>query len=98
MTPDTIPQRELEAVVIAVLQEVARAGDLPDVVASDTPLFGRDGVLDSAGLVALVVGVEQAVEERWNRSVTLADERALSQRHSPFRTVGSLATYAGQQL
>jgi len=60
----------------------------------ETPLFGREGFLDSLGLVTLMVAVEQAIEDELGVSVSLADERALSQRTSPYRTVGTLADYA----
>ena len=60
----------------------------------DTPLFGREGFLDSMGLVTCVVAVEQAIEDELGVSVSLADDRALSQRTSPYRTVGTLADYA----
>lgn len=66
-------------------------------VAADTQLFGETGLLDSVGLVSLVVAVEQALEDELGLQVGLADERALSQRTSPYRTVGSLADYAGAQ-
>ena len=59
----------------------------------DAPLFGRDGVLDSLGLVSFVVAVEQAIEDELGLTLALADEKALSQKHSPFRTVGALADY-----
>lgn len=59
-----------------------------------TPLFGEVGVLDSVGLVSLVVAVEQAMEDELGIRVSLADERALSQQKSPYRTVESLASYA----
>jgi D-alanine--poly(phosphoribitol) ligase subunit 2 len=63
-------------------------------VDADTPLFGRDGILDSMGLVTLVVAVEQAIDDELGVGVSLADARALSQRASPYRTVGTLADYA----
>jgi D-alanine--poly(phosphoribitol) ligase subunit 2 len=63
-----------------------------------TTLFGRDGRLDSLGLVRLIVGVEQVIEDELSISVTLADERAVSQRSSPFRTVASLAAYVRERL
>ena len=67
-------------------------------VEADTPLFGEAGLLDSVGLVSLVVAVEQALEDELGVSVALADERARSQRSSPYRTVSSLADYAGAQV
>src|SRR5437867_11411585 len=67
---------------------------LPATIDDDTPLFGREGFLDSMALVSLVVAVEQAIEDELGVSVSLADDRALSQRTSPYRTVGALADYA----
>jgi len=61
---------------------------------ADAPLYGQDGVLDSLGLVSLVVSVEQAIEDQNGARITLADESAMSQNRSPFRTIGSLAEYA----
>ena len=50
-------------------------------------------VLDSLGLVNLIVSVEQNIEDEFHVVITIADDRALSQKHSPFRTVESLAEY-----
>lgn len=61
---------------------------------ADAALFGEFGLLDSVGLVSLVVAVEQAIEDELGVQVGLADERALSQRVSPYRTIGTLAEYA----
>jgi hypothetical protein len=46
------------------------------------------------GLVSLIVAVEQGVEDRFGKTVALADERALSRSASPYRTVATLADYA----
>lgn len=64
----------------------------------ETALFGRAGRLDSLGLVNLIVAVEQAAEDELAVSVVLADEKAMSQRTSPFRTVGALAAYVRARL
>jgi acyl carrier protein len=61
-------------------------------------LFGESGFLDSMSLVSLVVAVEQAIEDQFGKTVSLADEKALSRRHSPYRTIGSLAEYAAGEL
>jgi D-alanine--poly(phosphoribitol) ligase subunit 2 len=60
---------------------------------ADTRLFGAQGLFDSIGLVSLIVDVEQAVIEVTGKAVTLADERAMSRKHSPFRSVGTMADY-----
>jgi len=91
---------ELIALIIKVAGELndQEEIELSDRLEPNTRLFGRDGLLDSMGLVALVIAVEQAIEEKYSVIVALADERALSQAKSPYRTVASLADYAAQQV
>ena len=61
--------------------------------AEGTVLLGEKGGLDSLGLVTLIVAAEQRLGDSFGDAVTLADEKAMSQKHSPFRTVGTLADY-----
>jgi acyl carrier protein len=58
-----------------------------------TALFGSGSKLDSLGLINLIVMVEQNIEDEFDISLTLADERAMSQIYSPFRSVESLTDY-----
>lgn len=69
-----------------------------EALGRETPLFGPSGVLDSLGLVSVLVELEQRISEVSGRTVTLMDDRAMSQASSPFRTVDSLADYLGRQL
>ena len=91
---------ELVPLVVKALQELSEQQDMaiPVPLDGDTALFGGDGLLDSLGLVALVVAVEQAIEDKCGISVSVADERALSRRESPFRTIGTLAEYASSLI
>ena len=59
----------------------------------NTALIGSGGKLESLGLINLIIAIEQNIEDEFDTSITLADERAMSQEHSPFKTVGSLADY-----
>lgn len=59
----------------------------------DTVLFGQNGKLDSLGLVNFVIASEQNIEEALGVLVSVSDERAMSQRNSPFRTIGTLVDY-----
>jgi acyl carrier protein len=88
----------VESLVLEVLRGMAPRPDpnTPPLLGRDTRLFGRDGLFDSLGLVSFVVAVEQSIEDALGVSVSLADERALSQRHSPYRTVQRLAEYASE--
>ena len=90
-----------------VLQALYRAVDrvnaeLPDErrlnKAPQTVLFGKGGGLDSLGLVSFIVEVEQELEEEFGVGVTLADERAMSQKNSPFLTLQTLEEYVSLLL
>jgi acyl carrier protein len=64
----------------------------------DTILYGQSGSLDSLGLVHLIVAIEQNLEEAFAKTIILADEKAMSQQRSPFRTIGTLGDYVAQLL
>jgi D-alanine--poly(phosphoribitol) ligase subunit 2 len=80
---------------------VAQANELNEQMANKIPieqginahLYGNQATLDSVGLVTLIVAVEQAIEDEFDATITLADEKAMSQKNSPFRTIGTLADY-----
>lgn len=85
---------EITELILSCLREVLEsAGPLPaEPLAAETRLLGRSAILDSLGLVQLLVDVEQRLDSQ-GIAVTLADERAMSQKHSPFRSVDTLAEY-----
>lgn len=58
-----------------------------------TKLFGGDGVLDSIGLVSYIVSLEEILEDEFNISIVLADEKAMSRRTSPFGRISYLIDY-----
>lgn len=59
----------------------------------DTRLYGSSSVLDSLGLVYIVSDLEDKIYQNFGKSIVLADERAMSQKTSPFRSVETLANY-----
>ena len=65
---------------------------------AETPLFGGADGIDSLALVQIVAALERAAERRFGKRVVLADERAMSRRTSPFRTVGTLADLLQERL
>jgi hypothetical protein len=62
-------------------------------VNGETRLFGPTALLDSAALVSLLVEVEQQINDLVGTEILLADDRAMSQKQSPFRNIGTLAEY-----
>jgi hypothetical protein len=59
----------------------------------ETALYGSASDLDSLGLVNFVVAAEQRILAAFGKTLVLADDRALAQEPSPFRSVGALADY-----
>ena len=88
-------KNQIEAIIIECLQ------DLNDDIESeslenpnkDSRIFGDDGALDSLALVSLISDIEEEINDNFGKEVTLADEKAMSQRKSPFSTVESLTEY-----
>jgi acyl carrier protein len=100
MNKRSVDYNEIAELVISTLQNVLLEKETAsketasiDAVGELTTLVGYESILDSLGLVALLVDLEQRLEEEYSLSLTLADERAMSQRNSPFRTVQSLTNY-----
>lgn len=91
-----VSRTDIVELILSTLRDVvSRKGQQPrQPLGVTTPLIGSQAPLDSLGLVTLVVEVEQRLEEHTDLPITLADERAVSQKQSPFRTVASLADYA----
>ena len=89
-------QPTILAIVLEAMEMAnrTRVGALRLDVSPSAPLFGPPSPLDSLGLVALLIDMEEAFE-RAGHPVVLSDERALSQTRSPFRDVPSLVAYIG---
>ncbi len=94
----TISTAHRSAIVSMIADALRDLYEQTGIAVDDTPgegtyLIGRRALLDSLGLVTLIVDLEQKIEETFDVALTLANERAMSQKNSPFLTVGSLADY-----
>jgi acyl carrier protein len=91
---------EIEALVIEALVEnnAEIKSPLLQAPTSDTVLFWKGGVLDSLELVKLISDLEENVFQKFGKQITLADEKAMSLRVSPFRTVNTLVEYINRLL
>ena len=92
---EQINRDTIASLVMSNLHEVLSQKDqpMPDLANGSVDLIGREAVLDSLGLVTLIVDLEQRLEEEYSVALVLADERAMSQMSSPFRTQQSLTDY-----
>jgi len=89
-----LEQKVAVEIVLAALREaVDQHGGDPAAVNAETVIVGPGAVIDSIGVVSLIVDIEQRLEMEHEVSVTLANDRAMSQRNSPFRTPTVLAEH-----
>ena len=59
----------------------------------NTPLYGQAGKLDSLGLVNLILVIEERLLDKYNKNISLADDKAFSERTSPFSNVSTLTEF-----
>jgi len=88
-------REEINIVVLNTFKQIIQDNDKsmdsePDEA---TAIIGIDSPFDSVDLVTYIVALEQALEDDWNISIVLADDRAMSQTTSPFRSIGSIGNY-----
>lgn len=86
---------EIEQNVIASFKQViTNSGKSYDgTVDMNTPIMGSESPFDSIDLVTFIVTLEQMIEDDWSISITLADDRAMSQTISPFKTIRTISDY-----
>lgn len=61
--------------------------------ARNSPLVGAEAVVSSMALVAFITDVESTVAQDFGFETTLVNEKALSRKNSPFRSIEALADY-----
>lgn len=85
----------VESIVIAALREVGESTGSEGLEnpTPQTKLFGKAGLLGSLGMINLILELEETLFEEFGVNIVIADEKALSQKRSPFRDVSSLVNY-----
>lgn len=90
MTPE-----QAQVLVLRRLALLGRELKKPALEQADgqTRLFGEAAALDSIGLVTFIVDLEEDIRVATGKTVTLADEKAMSRLTSPFRRVDLLVDH-----
>ncbi|EFM12182.1 hypothetical protein PaecuDRAFT_0862 [Paenibacillus curdlanolyticus YK9] len=68
-------------------------GSIPVELGLQAPLYGRNGNLDSLGLVSLLAAVEQSIQEELGIGIALSEIASAGMPDSPYRTVGGFVDY-----
>lgn len=85
----------LLAIVEAVIDELNELKSEEEKIqfSEQTLLYGQSSPLDSVDLVNLLLAIEEQLEDEHDISFTIANEKAMSMRNSPFKTVSTLIDY-----
>lgn len=88
-------KKTLEEIIYISLDETAEMlpGNIKFGKGKDIEIYSGNGILDSLGLVTFLVNLEQKLVDETGVQITIADDKAFSEKNSPFRTVSSLSDY-----
>lgn len=92
-------KNEVSKIVLQAIElaNQSRSDETQIPLSDSTILFGKDGHLDSMALVSLLMDIEDALQDQ-GISVSLSDEKAMSQTRSPFKNIESLSEYISQVI
>jgi acyl carrier protein len=88
-------KEKIENIIIESLKELNEELEKEELKnpTKETKLYGANGSLDSLALVSLITDLEEKISDEFGKDITLADEKAMSQKTSPFRSVETLTNY-----
>ncbi len=90
---------KIKEIVIAAIKDYCEMNqiNLECEIEKTTPLIGNASILNSMGLVNVIVDIETAFLDE-DVEISLTSETAMSGRISPFRSVGSLCNFIARQI
>ena len=85
--------KRIEKIVLSVIGSLGEELKIENLKnpSLTTKLFSKN--LDSMGVVLLVAELEDEIAEEYDLDIAIADERAMSQKTSPFKTTVTLIKY-----
>lgn len=85
---------ERNAILDQIRESIAQVSDSFQGDAHESlTLIGSKAPFSSIELVSILIDIEQEINSKYDTTISLMDEKAMSQRNSPFRSVGSLVDY-----
>jgi acyl carrier protein len=88
---------EIQRIIKTFVKDYLEAQDNYLDITSETVLFGDNTVLDSIGLVNIVIDLESTFLDK-GYEISLTSDVAMSRRQSPFRNISTLADFIYEQL
>lgn len=91
-------KQQIDEIVFNVIREYCTDNEVQiEELEKNTPLIGSNKIMNSMGLVNVIVDIETAFLDE-DMEISLTSETAMSGRISPFRSVGSLCNFIARQL
>ena len=86
--------KKIEKIIIYTLVELNEEleNENFEKPSSKTKLYGTNG-MDSLALVSFITDLEERISDEFDKDIVLADEKAMSAKTSPFRSVETLSRY-----
>lgn len=83
---------EIQSLVIESVRRLADDFEIHALqeASASTSLYGANGALDSMALVNLIADLEDEVAAKYQCAISLADERAMSAKRSPYQSIDTL--------
>lgn len=91
-------QQIVDLIYVAIDELNETSDNNPITKSATTALYGASSSLDSVDLVNLLLSVEELLEDELGVEIVIANEKALSQKNSPFKTVETLAQYLTDEI
>ncbi|MHB8065910.1 MAG: hypothetical protein ACYDG2_25390 [Ruminiclostridium sp.] len=65
----------------------------------ETKIFGKEGALDSLGIMKLICSIENNVKDSFNKTICITDEKNFTCRNSsPFRSVKDMSEFVNELI
>jgi acyl carrier protein len=92
-------KKQIDKIVFNTINDYLTMNDIAigSELTKDTALIGSTRILDSMGLVNVMVDIETAFLDA-DTEISIMSETAMSCRISPFRSIGSLCNFIARQL
>lgn len=100
MSADKIGADEITAAIVerirAAIAEIT--GGEAETFTATSRLVGDGAVVDSQGLLEILLGLEDFAAERFGKPFEWMNDAAFSAKRSPFANVGTLAVFMAGQM
>ena len=91
-------KEELDTLMERAIGIYNEEADNESQIVKEADLFGKNGQLDSLGLVNFLVIVEDLLREEHDIGIVIANERAISTKNSPFASIDALIAFVLEEI